>query len=31
VGDRKPYCSVIITPKVRKLMAMYKDRLKQPG
>ncbi|MFA7440568.1 MAG: peptide-methionine (S)-S-oxide reductase MsrA [Sphingomonadaceae bacterium] len=31
VGDRNPYCSVIITPKVRKLMAMYKDRLKQPG
>jgi peptide-methionine (S)-S-oxide reductase len=30
VGDRNPYCTAVISPKVRKLMARYVDRLKQP-
>ncbi|MFN3590919.1 MAG: peptide-methionine (S)-S-oxide reductase MsrA [Thermaurantiacus sp.] len=31
VGDRNPYCTAVISPKVRKLMALYADRLKQPA
>lgn len=29
VGDRNPYCTAVISPKVRKLMADWADRLKQ--
>jgi peptide-methionine (S)-S-oxide reductase len=29
VGDRNPYCTAIISPKVRKLMADHADRLKE--
>ncbi len=28
VGDRNPYCTAVISPKVRKLMATHADRLK---
>lgn len=28
VGDSNPYCSVVITPKLRKFMQQYGDRLK---
>ena len=31
VGDRNPYCTAVIGPKVRKLMARYSERLKPPG
>jgi peptide-methionine (S)-S-oxide reductase len=31
VGDRNPYCTAVISPKLRKLMAAYADRLKQPA
>ncbi|MCB9284478.1 MAG: peptide-methionine (S)-S-oxide reductase MsrA [Lewinellaceae bacterium] len=29
VGDRNPYCTYIITPKVEKLKKLYKDKLKE--
>lgn len=28
VGDRNPYCTIVITPKVQKIRKMFKDRLK---
>jgi peptide-methionine (S)-S-oxide reductase len=28
VGDRNPYCTAVVSPKVRKFMQMYGDRLK---
>lgn len=28
VGDRNPYCTAVVSPKVRKFMAKYADRLK---
>lgn len=28
VGDRNPYCTIVITPKVQKFRKMFKDRLK---
>jgi peptide-methionine (S)-S-oxide reductase len=29
VGDRNPYCSYVITPKVKKVREKFQDRLKQ--
>ncbi len=31
VGDRNPYCTVVIGPKVSKFMARYTDRLRDTG
>jgi peptide-methionine (S)-S-oxide reductase len=28
VGDSNPYCTAVVSPKVRKFMAKYRDRLK---
>ncbi len=31
VGDRNPYCSAVVSPKVRKFMQKYADRAKGAG
>ena len=28
IGDNNPYCTAVVSPKVRKFMAKYADRLK---
>jgi peptide-methionine (S)-S-oxide reductase len=28
IGDRNPYCTAVVSPKVRKFMAQYRDQLK---
>ena len=31
VGNRNPYCTFVITPKVQKFRKMFKDKLKEEG